>query len=178
MIGTHAASVIADAVCKGVRDFDLELAYEAIFKDATCVPDHPSYGRQGLADYLRLGYIPCETVKEATARTLEVAYDDFCVARMAQELGKSPEAKMFLKRSQNYQNVYDPSVGFMRGRKNDGSWLENFDPVEWGGPFTEGSAWHYTFTAFHDNQGLIDLMGGRDGFIAKLQLASKSFGIS
>ncbi len=168
MIGTHVESLIADALSKGINDFDREAAYQACYRDATDTTGGGATGRTGLADFIRKGYAPCDKVHEATARTLEFAYDDWCVAQVANDVGKSEDAKVFLNRSLNYRNVYDPQVGFMRGRLADGSWRPDFDPTEWGGPFTEGSAWHYTWSVLHDVEGLIQLMGGDEKFIAKL----------
>ncbi len=168
MIGTHTASVIADAYAKGIRDYDVEQAYEAIRKDAMTVSHKPGTGREGVAWYDSLGYVPSDIISEATARTLEFAYGDFCVAQMAAALGKAEDAEYFKQRSMNYANVFDAKNGFMRGRFANGDWRPDFSPIEWGGPFTEGSAWHYTWSVMHDPQGLINLYGGRDNFVAKL----------
>jgi len=168
MIGTHVESLVADAYCKGIREFDVQAAYEAMLKDGSQLTDQGGYGRTGLADYLRLGYVACDKTREATARTLEFAYDDFCIAQMAKALNKPQDEKIFSSRSFNYRHVWDPSVAMMRGRLADGSWRPDFDPFEWGGPFTEGSAWHYTWSVLHDVDGLIGLMGGREAFCRKL----------
>jgi len=168
MIGTHVESLIADAFFKGIRDYDVEAAYAAMIKDGTVKSDFGGYGRTGLSYYLDLGYVPSDKIREATARTLEFAYDDFCIAQMAKALGKTNDYEVFRKRAMNYKNVFDPSVGFMRGRRADGTWRPKFDPTEWGGPFTEGSAWHYTWSVMQDVQGLVELMGGREKFIARL----------
>ncbi|WP_197526443.1 GH92 family glycosyl hydrolase [Botrimarina colliarenosi] len=168
MIGTHVESVIADALCKGIDDFDVELAAEASLKDATALSDNGAYGRKGLAEYLKLGYAASDKTGEATARTLEFAYDDWCVAQVCEHAGRVDAIPQLLKRAQNYRNVFDPEVDFMRGRQADGSWRPDFKPDEWGGPFTEGSSWHYSWSVLHDLPGLIDLMGGDDAFIAKL----------
>ena len=168
MIGTHAASVIADAYFKGIRDFDEQKAYEAMVKDAMVKSDVTGRGRLGIEYYKKLGYVPADNVKEATARTLEFAYDDFCVAQMANALEEEKDHAEFLERSRNYLNVFDSSTGFMRGRNYDGSWVYPFDPIEWGGPFTEGNAWHYSWFVPHDIPGLIDLYGGKEKFAGKL----------
>jgi predicted alpha-1,2-mannosidase len=168
MIGTHADSVIADAYMKGLRGFDAEKALAAMLKDASVKPDFGGYGRAGIDEALRLGYVPADRVKEATARTLEFAYDDFCIAQVAQGLGRTEEHDRLLARSRNFRNVWDPQVGFMRGRLANGSWLSPFSPVAWGGPYTEGSAWHYTWSVMHDVHALVDLIGGRELFAAKL----------
>ena len=168
MIGTHADSVIADAYAKGVRDFDVPKAYRAMYKDAT-VPADKLNGRAGLADYVKLGYVPADIgVKESVSRTLEYAYDDFCTAQMARALGKAEDARLLDKHARNYRNVFDASTGFMRGRKHDGTWLAPFDPLDWGGVFTEGNAWQWLWSVQQDVPGLMELLGGRDAFVRKL----------
>ena len=168
MIGTHTASVIADAYGKGIRDFNIQTAYEGMVKDAMAPPMPGGRGRTGIESYTRLGYVPSDKVHEATARTLEFAYGDFCVGKMAQALGKEQDAAYFFRRANHFRNVFDPEVGFMRGRLADGNWRPDFSPTEWGGPFTEGSAWHYTWSVMHDPQSLIALMGGEAAFAAKI----------
>lgn len=168
MIGTHAASVIADAVAKGIDDFDTEAAYQAVVKDATVPGDRPGVGRRGIERYEALGYVPCDEVGEATSRTLEFAYGDWCVARLAEALGHDDDAARFDARAQSYRHVFDPNVGFMRGRLGDGSWRPDFDPTEWGGPFTEGSAWHFLWSVPHDPAGLANLLGGPGAMGEKL----------
>jgi predicted alpha-1,2-mannosidase len=171
MIGSHTASVLADAYVKGIRDFDAELAWQAMVKDAE-VPESRarSMGRYGLDYYNRLGYIPSDVgIDQSVSRSLEYAYDDFCMSQFARAAGR-PEADVekYRARALNYKNLFDPSTGFMRPRKQDGSWRAPFKPIAWGGDFTEGSAWHYTWSVFQDPQGLIDLMGGPEAFVAKL----------
>ncbi|NIA29207.1 MAG: glycoside hydrolase family 92 protein [Actinobacteria bacterium] len=168
MIGTHVESLIADAYFKGIRDFDVQAAYAAMVKDGTQKSNSGAYGRVGIEDYIKLGYVPSDKYGEATARTLEFAYDDFCIEKMAKALGKKKDAQFFAKQMMNYKNVWDADAGFMWGRRADGSWEPNFSAIRWGNPFTEGSAWHYTWSVLHDVQGLIDLMGGRQAFCAKL----------
>ncbi|MCD4783027.1 MAG: GH92 family glycosyl hydrolase [Candidatus Eremiobacteraeota bacterium] len=169
MVGTHADSLIADAHCKGVEGFDVGKAYEAMRKNATARGDNEGkVGRLGIGHYKELGYVPCDKVKEATSRTMEFAYDDFCVSQMAKSLGKQGDYNKFKRSSKNYRNVFDPSVGFMRGRLSDGTWRKDFSPFEWGGPFTESSAWQYSWSVQHDMPGLIKLMGGRKKFAKKL----------
>jgi predicted alpha-1,2-mannosidase len=168
MIGTHADSVIADAYRKGIRDYDVEKAYAAIRKDATQPGTGIFAARRGIEDYLRLGYVPADKVKESAASTLEYAYDDFCVAQMARGLGKQDDYRRFMKQSQNYKNLFDSSTGFMRGRNSDGKWEEPFDALAWGGAFTEGNPWQWLWSVQHDIPGLMQLLGGRDAFINKL----------
>ena len=169
MIGNHAISLLADAYVKGLKTFNPEEALEAYYHEATNEsPIGPSSGRQGWKEYFTLGYIAYPEVREATAKTLEYAYDDFCGYQLAKASGNKYYEEIFGRQIYNYKNVYDPEVGFMRGRKKNGEWVENFDPFEWGGPFTEGNAWHYLWSVFQDPQGLINLMGGNDNFISKL----------
>lgn len=168
MIGTHVASIIADAYFKGIREFDVDKAYEAMMKDAMVKSNQGGRGRVGIEFFKNLGYVPADKVREATSRTLEFAYDDFCVSKMAQALDNKEDYELFTDRALNYQNVFDPATGFMRGRNHDGSWIEPFSPIEWGGAYTEGCAWQYLWSVQHDVQGLIDLMGGRDAFVKKL----------
>ncbi|HEU5103072.1 MAG TPA: GH92 family glycosyl hydrolase, partial [Roseiflexaceae bacterium] len=170
MIGTHLDVVIADAYAKGVRDFDLEAAYAAMHKDAFEKGDpNEGYGRTGLFDYIALGYVPAGEVAHAAARTQEFAYNDFCVAQIARALGIEDDARELSRRALFYRNTYDPAVGFMRGRLRDGSWLEPFDEFAWDRrAYIEGSAWQYSWAAPHDPAGLIELMGGREAFVAKL----------
>lgn len=169
MIGNHAISLLADAYVKGLKTFNPEEALEAYYHEATNEsPIGPSSGRQGWKEYFTLGYIAYPDVREATAKTLEYAYDDFCGYQLAKASGNKYYEEIFGRQIYNYKNVYDPEVGFMRGRKKNGEWVENFDPFEWGGPFTEGNAWHYLWSVFQDPQGLINLIGGNDNFISKL----------
>jgi len=171
MIGSNSAPIIADAFLKGAIDQDAELLFEAILKNATIEEGRPasSVGREGLNYYNMLGYVPYDVgVKENTARTLEYAYADFTVARMAEKLGKSEIAEKYYQQSLNYKNVFDPSTKLMRGKNEDGNFQEPFNPLKWGDAFTEGNSLHYTWSVFHDIQGLIDLMGGDSAFIGQL----------
>lgn len=169
MIGTHADSVIADAYLKGIRDYDAAKAYAALRKDATEKGTGVFQARSGIEDYIKLGYVPYDHgVHESAACTLEYAYDDFAVAQMAKALGKDDDYKLFLARTKNYRNLYDARVGFMRGRKSDGSWIEPFDPLAWGGVYTEGNAWQWLWSVQQDIPGLMELMGGKEAFLRKL----------
>ena len=165
MIGYHAIPVIADAWVKNIRGFDADKAIEAMKKSA--MQDH-----QGLRHYKKLGFVPMNKESNSVSRTLEYAYDDWCIAAMAKQLGLKDDYEEFIRRSQFYKNVIDPSVGFARGRKSDGSWKPNFDPDQssglGAGEFTEGNSWHYTWFAPHDVPGLINLLGGEQKFIDKL----------
>jgi predicted alpha-1,2-mannosidase len=182
MIGTHADAIIASAFVRGIKDFDKELAFKAMYKNAMVSGDTLYEGRKGLKWYKKLGYVPSDKMGyyrkrlggQATARTLEFAFDDFSIAQFAKGLGKIDEAEYFLKRSMNYRNVFDKKVGFVRGRNSDGSWTHiPFDPMKRHGPFTEATAWHYTWSVQHDIQGLINLIGGNRKFIKKLETALK-----
>lgn len=168
MIGSHSASLFADAYLKGIDDFDVELAYQAMKKDAFVTAPSWAPGRDGIKEYNNNGYVPYPEFKEATSKTLEYAYDDFCILQMAKKLELKDDIFQFQNRPFNYKNVFDSSTNFMRGKNKQGIWLTPFDPIEWGGPYTEGNAWHYTWSVFHDIHGLSDLMGGDKNFIEKL----------
>ena len=169
MIGNHAISLLADAWAKGIHTFDPEKALKAYYHEATEKgPWGPANGRHGHKEYYTLGYVPYPKYGEATAKTLEYAYDDFCAYNLAKMTGNSFYENVFGRQMYNYKNVWDDSVGFMRGRKANGSWVEDFDAYEWGGPFTEGNAWHYVWSVFQDPKGLIDLMGGEQQFNTKM----------
>lgn len=169
MIGNHAISLLTDAWVKGIRTFDPEKALKAYLHEATNKgPWGPANGRDGWKEYYELGYVPYPKYREATAKTMEYAYDDFCGYQLAKMTGKDFFSGIFSRQMYNYKNVYDPSTRFMRGKDINGQWSPNFDPAEWGGPYTEGNAWHWQWSVFHDVQGLIRLMGGDAHFTAKL----------
>ena len=166
MVGNNSASIVADAYLKGLRNYDIDALWEAVKHGANAVhPQVSSTGRLGWEDYNKLGYVPCDDIRESAARTLEYAYDDWCIYQLGLALGKkAKELKPYREHALNYRNLFDPSHNLMRGRKKDGSWMEPFSPLQWGNAFTEGNAWHYTWSVFHDPQGLINLMGGQDIF--------------
>ncbi|ETZ23831.1 GH92 family glycosyl hydrolase [Pedobacter sp. V48] len=169
MIGNHAISLLADAWAKGIKTFNPEQALKAYLHEATNKgPWGPANGRHGWKEYYELGYVPYPEYREATAKTLEYAYDDFCGYNLAKMTNNDFYADVFSRQMYNYKNVYDPGTRFMRGKQKDGKWVPNFDPIEWGGPFTEGNAWHYQWSVFQDVQGLINLMKGEQNFTAKL----------
>ncbi|RYY55125.1 MAG: glycoside hydrolase family 92 protein [Chitinophagaceae bacterium] len=169
MIGNHAISLFTDAWVKGIRTFDPKAALEAYYHEATNKgPWGPANGRHGWKEYFQLGYVPYPEIGEATAKTLEYAYDDFCGYQLAKETGNGFYENIFSRQMYNYKNVYDSSTGFMRGRNAKGEWSANFDPIEWGGPFTEGNAWHWDWSVFHDVNGLIGLLGGDNRFVTKM----------
>lgn len=168
MVGNHSISLLTDAWVKGIRTFDPEKALKAYAHEAMNKgPWGGANGRVRWKDYYQLGYIPYPESMGSTAQTLEYCYDDFCAYQLAKMTGNKFYEEVFPRQIYNYKNVYDPSVGFMRGRKLDGSWAD-FDAFEWGGPYCEGNAWHYNWSVFHDVQGLIDLTGGDERFVAKI----------
>lgn len=171
MVGSNSAPIIADAFLKGSKNKDAELLLEAMLKNATVEEGRPvsSVGRAGLSYYNSLGYVPYNVgVNENVARTLEYAYADFTIAKMAQKLGKTSIADTYLKKSLNYKNVFDTSTNLMRGKNKEGDFQSPFNPLKWGDAFTEGNSLHYTWSVFHDVQGLMDLMGGKEKFASKL----------
>lgn len=177
----HAISVISDAYAKGLTNFDAETAYHYMKKNATQLPDDDAdykdgKGRRGLDSYKKYGYIPLDDpVKEAyhagqqVSRTLEYSYDDFTLAQFAKELGKEKDYNRFIKRAYNYKNVFDPSVGFMRGRNADGTWTKSFDPLKGQSYITQSSPWIYSWFAPQDVRGLANLMGGREAALERLR---------
>lgn len=169
MVGNHAISLLADAWAKGIRTFDPKEALEAYLHEATNKgPWGPANGREGWKEYYQLGYVPYPKYREATAKTLEYAYDDYCAWTLAKMTGNKFYADIFERQMYNYKNVYDPATRFMRGKNAAGQWTSKFDPVEWGGPYTEGNAWHYHWSVFQDINGLIKLMDGQKNFTTKL----------
>ena len=167
MVGNNSASVVADAYVNGIRGYDAEKLWEAVISDAHKVhPEVSSTGRLGWEYYDRLGYVPCNVgIKENAARTLEYAYNDWCIYMFGKALGK-PESELepYRKAALNYRNLYDAEYKLMVGRNEDGSFARPFSPLKWGGDFTEGNSLHYTWSVFQDPQGLIDLMGGDQPF--------------
>jgi predicted alpha-1,2-mannosidase len=170
MIGSNSAAIIADSYLKGIRGYDINTLYEAILKNTENEGPLKSVGRYGVKYYNTLGYIPYDVkINENAARTLEYSYDDFTIMKLAQALERpKSEIDLFAKRALNYKNVFDPGVNFMRGRNSDGTFQSPFRPDKWGDAFTEGCSWHWTWCVFHDPQGLISIMGGKENFTAKL----------
>ena len=171
MVGQNSASVVADAYLKNVNTKDAELLYNTLVYGTEHVhPEASSSGRLGHEWYNTLGYIPYDVdVNENVARTLEYAYNDWCILQMAKKLGRpAEEIEKWEKRSQNWKNVFDHSTNLMRGRNKDGKFQEPFSPYKWGDAYTEGNAWHYTWSVFHDIDGLIDEMGGEETFAQML----------
>ncbi len=171
MVGSNSASIIADSYLKGIRGYDIDLLYEALVKNVNGFnPFVPSVGRLGASYYNELGYIPYDVgINENAARTLEYAYADFCMAELAKELDRpEEEIQLFEQRSQNYKHLYDPENRLMRGKNEDGTFQSPFNPLKWGDAFTEGNSLHYTWSVFHDIEGLIQLMGGEKSFVQML----------
>ena len=167
MVGNNSASVVADAYLSGLRGYDMETLWQAVVHGTQAVhPQVNSTGRLGYEYYNKLGYVPYDVkINESVARTLEYAYDDWCIYQLGKALGKSAkELKPFAKRAMNYQKVFDKETNLMRGRLKNGKFMSPFNPLKWGDAFTEGNAWHYTWSVFHDPHGLIQLMGGKDAF--------------
>lgn len=171
MIGNNSASVLADAYLKGIKVEDVKTLYEGLIHGTKNVhPTVSSTGRRGYEYYNKLGYVPYDVkINENTARTLEYAYNDWCIYQLAKELKRpEKEIQLFAKRAMNYKNVFDKDSKLMRGKNEDGTFQSPFSPLKWGDAFTEGNSWHYSWSVFHDPQGLIDLMGGKDMFITML----------
>lgn len=194
MVGDHLVPIVVDAYMKGFRDYDMEFIYEAMKKKATELPPPPlpeSAGRSGLQYYMELGYAPVDRVTESVPNTLELAYNDWCIAQMAKELGRDEDYKLFMERAHNYLNLFDPGSSFMRPRNQDGSWLRScgdrpaeivncgdhsyygcFDPLLVGRRpnrnYTESNAWQYVWSVQHDINGLVDLFETKTAFVSKL----------
>lgn len=176
MVGNNSASIISDAFMKGITKVDAEKMYEGMIKCANSVhPRVQSTGRYGYDYYNKLGYVPYNVgINESIARTLEYAYDDWCIYRMGQKLGRpEKEIEVYKNRSQNFRNVFDSEHKLMRGKNADGTFQSPFNPFKWGDAFTEGNSWHYTWSVFHDIQGLVDLMGGKQEFVNMLDSVFK-----
>ncbi|GGM78919.1 alpha-1 2-mannosidase [Dyadobacter beijingensis] len=170
MIGSNSASLIADSYIKGIRGYDINKLYEAVLKNTQNAGPVSSVGRFGHEYYNELGYVPYDVkINENAARTLEYAYADFCIGQLAKELKRpQSEVDLYLKRSQNYKNLFDPETKWMRGKNKDGQFQKPFNPFKWGDAFTEGNSIHYTWSVFQDVKGLINLVGGREKFVQKL----------
>ena len=167
MVGNNSASIVADAYLKGLRGYDINKLWEAVVHGTQAVhPEVSSTGRLGYEYYNKLGYVPYDVkINENAARTLEYAYDDWCIYQLGKALGKKKkEIDVFAKRAMNYKNLFDAETKLMRGRLKNGEFMKPFNPLKWGDAFTEGNSWHYTWSVFHDPQGLINLMGGKATF--------------
>jgi len=170
MIGSNSASIIADSWLKGIGGYDIELLYEAMEKNTLGHGPVHSVGRYGAEYYNSMGYVPYDVgIAENAARTLEYAYADFCLWKLGESLGKPErETSLYRQRAESYRNLYDKDSKLMRGRNLDGTFQSPFSPYKWGDAFTEGNSWHYTWSVFHDIEGLIGLMGGKESFTGML----------
>ena len=172
MVGNNSASVVADAYLKNGnnQNYDIATLYEALIHGANNAGPLTAVGRAGVDYYNKLGYVPYDVdINENAARTLEYAYDDFTIYQLAKALNKpKKEINLYKKRSLNYKNLFDPETKLMRGKNKNGEFMAPFNPFKWGDAFTEGNSWHYTWSVFHDIQGLANLMGGNEAFAAKL----------
>ena len=177
MVGNNSAAVVADGLLNSLQYLNTstpqlkETLWKALVHGANAVhPDIASTGRLGFDYYNRLGYVPSDVkIKESAARTLEYAYNDWCIWQLGKALGKSKkEIDVYARRAMNYRNLFNPKYNLMQGRKENGEFSEPFSPFKWGGDFTEGNSWHYTWSVFHDPAGLISLMGGDNMFAQML----------
>jgi predicted alpha-1,2-mannosidase len=170
MTGSLIDAVFGDAAAKNIGGFDLKTAYAGLKKHATEQgnPD-AGYGRRGIKEYLQYGYAPADLVVQSAAETVDAAYGDFCIAQVAKALGYNADYEMFMRRSENWRHLFDKKTGFLRGKKIDGSWVEPFDPVTWGDPYVEGSAWQHRWDVPHDLKGLIEALGGDQKAVASLE---------
>jgi len=161
MIGYHSVSVIADAYMKGIRGFDINKAYEAMKVSS-------DKNKKGSDYYIKYGFIPSNIKKESVSCLLEYAYDDWCIAQIAKELGKEEDYKRYTERSLSYINVFDGYTKFFRGKRMDGNWDTPFNPFEPARAYTEATAWQYRFFVPHDVNGMVELFGGREAFVEQL----------
>ncbi len=170
MVGNNSASVVSDAYIKGLRGYDISMLWEALKHDANNQGPIDAVGRNGVKYYNELGYVPYDVkISENAAKTLEYSYDDFAIYQLGRALGKpASELAIYKKRAMNYKNLFDPSSGLMRGKNADGTFQSPFNPFRWGGAFTEGNSWHYTWSVFQDVDGLAKMMGGHEKFVSKL----------
>jgi len=170
MVGNNSASVVSDAYIKGLRGYDIETLYEAVLHGANNEGPMTAVGRAGAPYYIELGYVPYDVgINESAARTLEYAYDDFAIYQLAKALGRpKAEIDLYERRSRNYRHLFDRETGLMRGKNKDGTFQYPFNPFKWGDAFTEGNSWHYSWSVFHDIEGLARLMGGYEEFVKKL----------
>lgn len=170
MVGNNSASVVVDAYMKGLRGYDINTLYEALIKDANNEGPLTAVARKGVQYYNELGYVPYDVgINESAARTLEYAYDDFTIYKLAKALNRpKEEIELYAKRCQNYRNLFDVQSKLMRGKNKDGNFQSPFNPFKWGDAFTEGNSWHYSWSVFHDIEGLKQLMGGNKQFVNML----------
>ena len=170
MIGNNSASVVSDAYIKGGRGYNIQTLYKALQHGANNEGPITAVGRKGVKYYNELGYVPYDVgINENAARTLEYAYDDFSIYQLAKALSRpKEEIELYKKRSLNYKNLFDAEHKLMRGKNKDGQFQKPFNPQKWGDAFTEGNSWHYSWSVFHDINGLMQLMGGKKDFVTML----------
>ncbi|MEO6818363.1 MAG: glycoside hydrolase family 92 protein, partial [Ginsengibacter sp.] len=170
MVGNNSASIVAEAYLKGIKGYDVETLYQALIHGANNEGPMDAVGRKGVKYYNELGYVPYDVgINENAARTLEYAYDDYCIYELGKALNKpESEIAIYKKRSMNYKNLFDPTHLLMRGKNKDGNFQTPFNPFKWGDAFTEGNSWHYSWSVFHDIAGLKKLMGGNKMFVQML----------
>ena len=174
MTGSLIDAVFADGVVKDIPGFDVEMAYQGLKKHATEPGDaDKGYGRRGIEDYLKLGYVAEDHIEQSAAETVDAAYGDFCIAQIAEKLGHKEDAEMFRKRSHNWRNLFDAKTNFLRGKNSDGSWVTfgdaPFNPVRWGSPYVEGAAWQHRWDVPHEPEELFKAMGGDAVAAAELE---------
>ena len=161
--------VIADAAVKGILSGELlETAFAGMERNANEKSPNAAYGREGVTEYLELNYVPCDKCRESVNLTLDAAYCDYCLAVVADILGYEDKKEKYLARAKNYKNIFDAETGFMRAKDTRGHFNPDFDPIKWGGDYTEAAAWQTTFAVQHDIEGLAELYGGREGLVKKL----------
>ncbi|MBQ8884753.1 MAG: GH92 family glycosyl hydrolase [Clostridia bacterium] len=169
MPGTYIDGVIADAAVKGIGSKELmKTAYEGMLKHATEEDPNRRFGRHGTADYNRLGYLPYDKYRECTNHTLDYVYGDFCISTVAGVMGEAEKEAFYAERAQNYKKLFDLAVGFIHSKDSSGKFKPDFNPIEWGGEYCEGSAWQNAFAVYHDVEGLADCYGGKEKFKEKL----------
>ena len=169
MCGNHSISLLADAWAKGIHDFNPDSALVAYAHEAMNKgPYGGANGRGGWKEYFQLGYVPFPMSHGSVTQTLEYCYDDWCAWQLARSCGNKFYEEIFARQMFNYKNLWDPDICFFRGRDADGSWTEPFSAIKWGGPYTEGCAWHYIWSVFHDVNGLINLFGSKERFCQKI----------
>ena len=169
MLGNHSISLFADAWAKGIKTVNPDSLLKAYAHEAfNKGPYGGANGRQCWHEYFTLGYVPFPLSHGCVSQTLEYAYDDWCAYNLAKQTGNKHYEEIFARHMYNYRNLWDPNTGFFRAKDDQGKWYEPFDPLVWGGPYTEGNAWHYIWSVFHDVQGLINLFGSDEAFVAKI----------
>ena len=175
MPSTLIDSVIAQGVACGiVEEKEAKMLLDAMIKHAENAANEERFGRSGIEEYKKYGYVPSDLYKESVNLTLDFAYGDYCIAKVAEFLGEKEISKKYIERSKNYRNLFDTETGFMRAKKSNGKFEENFDPYEWGGAYTEASAWQTTFSVPHDFNGLASLVGGEKKLIDMLDKVFES----